>query len=147
MATQGTTDHVAHVTTTISAPAERVWEALTNPEKIKQYMMGAAVTSDWKPGSAITWKGEIKGKPFEDRGRVERVEPNQLLEYTHYSPMSGEPDTPENYHLVTVTVSPSDAATRVDLTQTKNATDEGRKHSEENWSHMLAGLKKVVEAD
>ena len=145
MATQTTTDNIARATTTISAPADKVWDALTNPATIKQYMMGATVTSDWKPGSAITWKGEVRGKPFEDKGRIQRAEPNKLLEYTHFSPMSGEPDTPESYHVVTVSLSPADKGTRVDLTQTKNPTDEGRKHSEENWNQMLAGMKKVVE--
>jgi uncharacterized protein YndB with AHSA1/START domain len=146
MATQSTTDHVARATTTISAPAEKVWDALTNPAAIKQYMMGATVTSDWKVGSPITWKGEIKGKSFEDKGRIQRVDPNEVLEYTHYSPMSGEPDAPENYHVVTVSLSPAGNGTRVDLVQTKNPTDEGRKHSEENWNQMLAGMKKVVES-
>ena len=138
-------DHVAQATTTIAAPADRVWDALTNPEKIKQYMMGATVTSDWKPGSPITWKGEIKGKAFEDKGRIQRVEPRKALEYTHYSPLSGEPDVPENYHVVTVTLSPDGAGTRVDLTQTNNPTDDGRKHSEGNWNQMLSGMKKIVE--
>jgi uncharacterized protein YndB with AHSA1/START domain len=147
MATPSMTDHVAHATTMISAPADRIWDALTNPATIKQYMMGATVTSDWKAGSPITWKGEIKGKPFEDRGRVQRVEPNKLLEYTHYSPMSGEPDVPESYHVVTVTLVPMANGTRVDLAQTNNPTDEGRRHSEDNWNQMLAGMKKIVEGE
>lgn len=145
MSTQSNTDHVARATTTIAAPADKVWDALTNPETIKQYMMGATVTSDWKAGSPITWKGEVKGKPFEDKGRIQRVEPKKTLEYTHYSPMSGEPDVPENYHVVTVTLSPAGEGTRVDLAQTKNATDEAQKHSENNWTQMLAGMKKIVE--
>jgi|SRR5690348_13558468 uncharacterized protein YndB with AHSA1/START domain len=146
MPAQKQTDHVASATTNISAPAARVWDALTDPEKVKQYMMGATVSSDWKAGSPISWKGEFKGKSFEDKGRIQRIEPNKVLEYTHYSPMSGEPDVPENYHLVTVTLTPDGTGTRVDLTQTNNPTDEGRKHSEDNWKQMLAGMKKVVEA-
>ena len=145
MPAPSTTDHVARATTTISAPAEKVWAALTNADMIKQYMMGATVTSDWKVGSPITWKGEIKGKAFEDKGRVLRAEPNRLVEYTHFSPMSGEPDVPENYHVVTVALSPDGQSTRVDLTQTKNPTDDSRKHSEENWNQMLTGMKKIVE--
>lgn len=145
MATQSNADHVARATTTISAPADRVWDALVNPETIKQYMMGATVTSDWKPGSPITWKGEYNGKAFEDKGRIVRVERGKSIEYTHYSPMTGQPDVPENYHVVTVTLSPEGDGTRVDLTQTNNPTADGRKHSEQNWNQMLAGMKKVVE--
>lgn len=145
MAAAAETDHVAHATTTIAAPAQKVWDALTNPAAIKQYMMGATVASDWKVGSPITWRGEIKGKSFEDKGTIKRVEPGKLLEYTHFSPMSGETDSPENYHLVTVKLSPDGSGTRITLDQTKNATEDARKHSEENWNHMLAAMKKVVE--
>jgi hypothetical protein len=31
------------------------------------------------------------------------------------------------------------------LTQDNNATEQARAHSEENWSMMLAALKKVLE--
>jgi len=75
--------HVATASTTIHAPASAVWDALVNREKIKQYMFGTDVVSDWKEGSPIVWKGEWKGRPFEDKGRVERVTPERLLEYTH----------------------------------------------------------------
>ena len=140
------TDHIAHAETTIAAPAERVWKALTDPAEIKQYMMGATVTSEYEEGSPITWKGEINGKSFADHGTVKRVSPNQLLEYTHFSPMEGKPDAPENYHTVTVRLTPDGTGTRVSLSQTNNATDDARQHSEQNWSAMLGGLKKVAEA-
>jgi len=145
MATHTDLDHVAHATTTITAPADKVWDALTNPATIKQYMLGAAVASTWKVGDAITWKGEMKGKPYEDKGRILRSERNKLIEYSHFSPMSGEPDVPENYHVVTVKLSPDGNGTRVDLAQTKNPTEDARKHSEENWNQMLTGLKSIVE--
>jgi hypothetical protein len=47
---------VAHATATISAPIAKVWDALVNPETIKQYMFGAEVVSDWNQGSPIAWK-------------------------------------------------------------------------------------------
>ena len=53
---------IATATTTINAPASKVWDALTKPEQIKQYMFGTEVTTDWKVGSPITYKGEWKGK-------------------------------------------------------------------------------------
>lgn len=137
-------DHVAKASTTINAPAERVWEALVDPEKIKQYMFGTTVSSEWKEGSPITWKGEWQGKPYEDKGRIVRMTPQRVLQYTHYSPGSGEPDVPESYHTVTIELS-ENGNTTVSLSQDHNKTDEARQHSEENWKMMLEGLKKLVE--
>jgi uncharacterized protein YndB with AHSA1/START domain len=51
---------VAKVSIMIDAPIERVWNALVNPNVIKQYMFGTNVVSDWKEGSSIVWKGEWK---------------------------------------------------------------------------------------
>jgi len=136
---------VANATVSIGAPAARVWDALINPDKIKQYMMGATVDSKWKEGSPITWKGEFKGKKFEDKGVILKMTPERLLKYTHFSPMGGKPDKPENYHNVTVELMPSGSKTEVKLSQDGNASDEERQHSEQNWNTMLEGLKKVVE--
>ena len=137
---------VARSATTVNAPADRVWEALVTPSQIARSMFGADVRSDWTPGSPITWQGEWEGKAYEDRGVIRRVERPRTLEFTHYSPLSGQPDLPESYHTVTIALEPAGpAGTRVTLTQDNNATEEARAHSARNWNAMLAGLKKVVE--
>jgi uncharacterized protein YndB with AHSA1/START domain len=52
---------------------------------------------------------------------------------------------PENYHTVTIDLSPTGRGTHVKLSQDKNATEEERAHSEKNWEMVLAGLKKLLE--
>ena len=52
-------------TVTIDAPKSEVSDALTKPEKVKQYIHGTNLTTDWKEGSPISWKGEWKGKAYE----------------------------------------------------------------------------------
>lgn len=136
--------YIARSSTTINAPREKVWNALVNPYAIKQYMFGTKVTSDWRPGSSITWKGEWEGMPYEDKGVIVRALPEQELEYTHFSPLTGLPDKPENYHTVTIELAGSDQ-TKVMLSQDNNATEEEKQHSEKNWSQMLAGLKRFAE--
>jgi len=116
------------------------------PEKIKEYMFGATVKSDWKPGSPISWKGEWKGAPYEDKGKILQIEPHHRLSYSHFSPLTGQPDKPENYHTVTIELSPDPSGTLVTLSQDNNTTEEARSHSEQNWKMMLDGLKKVVES-
>ena len=138
---------VAKASTSIDAPAAKVWDALVNPASIKQYMFGTDMTSDFTPGSAVKWKGEWEGKAYEDKGEILRSEPEHLLQYTHFSPLTGLPDSPENYHTVTIELSGDGAKTNVALSQDNNATDEEREHSEKNWRMMLEGLKKFVESN
>jgi uncharacterized protein YndB with AHSA1/START domain len=108
-------------------------------------MFGTNVASDWKEGSPIVWKGEWKGKAYEDKGVILKLQPERMLQYSHFSPLSGQPDKPENYHTVTIELSSDEAKTLVSLSQDNNPTEEARKHSEENWKTMLANLKKFLE--
>ena len=137
---------VAEATIAIVAPVARVWDALTNPDVIKQYMFGTQVVTDWKEGSPIVWKGEWQGRAYEDKGTILKFEPERLVRYTHYSPLSGAPDLPENYHTVTVTLEGSGAQTAVSLAQDNNETEEERDHSRQNWQMMLEGLKRLLES-
>jgi len=138
-------DRIARASLTVDAPRAKVWDALVNPKAIKRYMFGAAVVSDWREGSPIVWKGEWQGKPYEDKGTLLEVEPGRTLRYSHFSPLSGLPDEPGNYHTVTIELSGEGNQTRVALTQDNNPTDEARVHSEKNWGMMLAALKKFLE--
>jgi uncharacterized protein YndB with AHSA1/START domain len=138
-------DIIARSSVTIHAPADRVWDALVNPAAIKQYMFGTNVTSDWKKGSPIVWRGEWQGKAYEDKGVIQEIEPGRALQYTHFSPLAGLPDKPENYHTVTIQLAPEHNRTRLSLTQDNNTTEESRAHMEKNWGMMLEGLKKLVE--
>jgi VCBS repeat-containing protein len=133
------------VQTIIHAKPDRVWKALTDPDEIKEYMMGATTKSDWKPGSKITWSGEWQGKPYEDKGEIKAFDENKKLQYTHFSPMGGQEDKPENYHTVTITLEGSGDQTTVHLTQDKAGSEKEQEQSTKNWQGMLEGLKKLVE--
>jgi uncharacterized protein YndB with AHSA1/START domain len=137
---------IATATVTIEASPDRVWAALTDPAIIKQYMFGSDVTSEWTVGSAITYAGEYEGKKYEDHGKILEIRPPELLRTTHFSPLSGKPDVPENYHEITYTLNREDGATNVVLTQDNNGSAEEVKHSAANWQQMLESLKSVVES-
>jgi uncharacterized protein YndB with AHSA1/START domain len=136
---------VANADVTIKGSVSEVWDALVNPDKIKRYMFGADVVSDWQVGSPIVWKGEWKGKPFEDKGRVLEIQPEKRLRYSHFSPLAGAADRPENYHTVTIELDGDDGTVHVALSQDNNASEKARDESRRNWSTMLEGLKKTVE--
>ena len=55
-------EYTAKATSMIHAPISKVWQALVNPEIIKQYLFNTDVISDWKVGSPITYRGEWEGK-------------------------------------------------------------------------------------
>jgi uncharacterized protein YndB with AHSA1/START domain len=136
---------IAKVSLTINATRDKIWDALVNPDAIKQYMFGTTVVTDWREGSPIAWKGEWEGKPYEDKGVILQFNPGRSLQYSHFSPLSGVPDMPENYHTVAIELSGEGDQTRVSLTQDNNSTAEAREHSEKNWMMMLTALKQFLE--
>lgn len=142
-----TNDFLATANTSINSSKREVWDALVNPAAIKQYMFGADVESGWREGSEIIWKGEFEGKKYEDRGVILKIEPEKMLSYSHYSPLSGKPDISDNYHFVTILLADGADRTEVSLTQDNNADENARLQSERNWTVMLEGLKAYVEKD
>jgi uncharacterized protein YndB with AHSA1/START domain len=130
---------------TIHASPSAVWNALTKPELVKKYMMGADVHSDWKVGGPLTYTGVYKGKPFEEKGVIQKIERGKLLQATHFSTTSGKEDKPENYALVTWQLHEKDGATVVAVSQDGIATDKGVEASRANWTTVLNGLKQTVE--
>ena len=139
------TGHVATAQCEIDAPPDKVWQALTNPELIKKYMFGSEVKTDWKLGSPITWQGEFEGRKYEDKGEILAVQPGRRLEVTHFSPLTGQEDRPENYHRVRYELQQTSRGTSVRLTQDNSSSAEEAEHSAANWQMMLDGLKKVAE--
>jgi uncharacterized protein YndB with AHSA1/START domain len=135
----------ATATETIDVPASVVWDALINPAKIKQYLFGSDVVSSFEEGSPIVYKGEWDGKSFEDKGMVVKVEPEKELVCTHWSPMSGTADSPENYHQVSYSLAPAGNSTRVSIRQDNNADEEERQHSAGMWQVVLENMKNFLE--
>ena len=141
------TGHVARAEVIVTAPRSAVWSALTDPEQVRSWMMGTTLTTDWQVGSPITWQGEMDGRPYEDKGEVLEVEEQSRLSMTHYSPLMGQEDRPENYHTVTWTLTPTrDGRTTVALEQDGNDSQEQAEQFSQNWQQMLESLKQTVES-
>lgn len=129
----------------IKASASVVWDALTNPNLIAQYLFGTHVKSEWKVGSSITYTGTWEGKPYEDKGTIIELVPRKLLKSTYWSPFSGKADVPENYSTVTYELFLKGGETTLTVTQDNNATRESADHSQENWKKVLATMKALLE--
>jgi uncharacterized protein YndB with AHSA1/START domain len=141
-----TTNMTAKTQITIHAAPSKVWAALTKPELVKQYFMGADMTADWKVGGKLRYTGEFQGKPFEEHGVIKQLEPEKVLQATNFSAASGKPDTPENYALVTWELEQRGADTVLSVSQDHIANDKGVDHAKGMWDVVLNGIKQVVEA-
>jgi uncharacterized protein YndB with AHSA1/START domain len=139
------TQHSVTGSIIINAPTANIWNILTNPEKIVLYT-GSNTSTDWQPGSSISWKGEMHGMPFENKGKILEVKSNQLLKYTYWSGMGGDADLPENYSEITYSLSPIDndnielKYTRINIpTETETQIFQGHIQT------MLEEIKKMAE--
>lgn len=131
----------------IEAPVEVVWKVLTDPDLIAQYMHGTRTVTDWKVGSPIVWRGEWQGREYEDKGEVLAFEPDRRLATTHWSPLTGDADSPENYHHVTYELTRiAGGQTRLTLTH-GNSPDLASAEAmiENGWKPTLESLKGIAE--
>lgn len=137
---------IAKVSTTINVPASKVWEALTKPELIKQYLFGTEAVSEWKVGSPIEFRGVWEDKPYTDKGSILQILPEKLFQYTYYSPFSGLEDSPENYANVSYELDEPEPGTTILTVRQENLQDEKiQKQTEENWAMILENLKDLLE--
>jgi len=130
---------------TIHASPEKVWQGLTDPNLIRQYFFGTNAVSDWKEGSPLRFTGEWEGQTYEDKGSILKSEPNRLLSYSYLSSMSGKEDRPENYAIVTYTLSPQGKDTVLTITQDPVDSQEALEHSEQNWQMVMKGMAGLIE--
>jgi uncharacterized protein YndB with AHSA1/START domain len=130
----------------IEAPTTHVWEAITTPELIERWFFSVRTETDWREGGPIVHRGEIDGRPYEDRGTILRFEPGWLLVHTHWSSMSGLPDAPENYQEVewALTGRENDT-TELTVSETNVPSEEAKALSERAWESSLRALKDLLE--
>jgi uncharacterized protein YndB with AHSA1/START domain len=136
---------ISKSTVSINSPVSKVWQALTDPAMIKQYLFGTEAVSDWKAGSSITYKGVWEGKSYEDKGKVLEVIPEKLLVTSYWSSMTGDADIPENYKKVTYELESKGDQTVLTIQNDNNASQADSDHSAQNWNVVLDGLKKLLE--
>ena len=115
-----------------------MWAELLHPGA--RWMLGANIETDFQVGSPVTFEGHFFGRQFEDHGTVLEFDRPRLMHFTHFSPLSGQEDAPENYHDIRITLEPVDGGTRIVIVQQNIDTAEHAKSSQEQWSLALASL-------
>src|ERR1041384_3371458 len=113
--TSSTGEQVASKTVEIDAPASRVWDALTDPALMKQWMADSdteiSILTDWTVGNPIVMYGKLHRMKFENKGRVLQFERERILRYSHLSSLSRLPDEPSSYSIIEFRLTPIDHGT------------------------------------
>lgn len=131
----------------IQATPARVWETLTTPAIIKDYLYGTETSTDWKVGSPITFQGVYgpENHQYCDKGAILENVPHKTLRYSYWSGFSGLEDRPENYATVTYSLEQTDRETNFTWTQ-QGYPDEARyEHSKTGMKDLLAQIKAIAE--
>lgn len=132
------------LTKTIPSSLERIWEILTTPKYIKEYLYNTDAISDWKEGSSLIFKGVWEGTPYEEKGKILTFQPPHTFRYSYFSDFFGLPDQQENYSIIENKLTYADGLVTIHLTQTGFTSVERRDHSIESWKQCLDIIEKMV---
>jgi uncharacterized protein YndB with AHSA1/START domain len=140
-------NYVATSTITVEAGPDRVWSVITDPVAAREFMFGTEVVTEWTIGGPIRWRGVWEDKPYEDKGEILEYEQGRRLVMTHFSPLTGQEDVPENYHPLTWTLDSAGGATQLTLEQDNNGSQEAAAHSKEMWDSLVRQVKVIAERE
>ena len=130
----------------INARPEKVWQTLTSPSLISQYLFGAQTITNWNVGSDILFKINFEGEEFIDKGIVVENIPNKKLKYKYWSGFCGLEDKSENYSLVSYNIEKvENDKSKLKWTQKGFADDQSRTNSENSLAIILEKIKAIAE--
>jgi uncharacterized protein YndB with AHSA1/START domain len=133
-------------TIVLNAPVEKVWNALTQPELVKQWQYGSDLITDWKVGNEIRFRNEWEGQVFEQWGNVLEIVPNQKIKYSLFFPRPGLEDKPENYFIMSYVLSEENQKTKLEIIQEDNRPGAVQEEPQGEENPILQGLKAIIEA-
>ena len=123
--------------TYINAPAQQVWNALTQGDFTAQYWGGRRIQSDWQVGSLV--KHVRQDGTFDWEGTVLEIDAPRLLSYTWMTP--GQKPSRVIFKL-----NYQEPNTRLQLTHEELDTDSALyAQTLEGWFAILSSLKTLME--
>ena len=140
----------------IAAEPRDIWDALMDPQAGEKWR-NAHFTTDWRAGDPIEIEAVIGTKRYRDKGRVIKVQPPSLLQYTYWSRVSGLPNIPQSRSTITMTLEAEGTDTTLTVEQQvppspvrrgegwEIGEDSGWKHVAFYWRMTLPILKRIVE--
>jgi uncharacterized protein YndB with AHSA1/START domain len=130
--------------TLIKTTAEKLWQALTDPEFNRQYWFGAHQVSDWKKGSP--WKIVFADGRTADAGEILEIEPRRRMVIKWRNEFMPELKA-EGYTRCTIEIEPKGDVMK--LTVRHEAEKEGPHKFiaavADGWPAILSSLKSLLE--
>ena len=140
MTAKSTHLYVSYIRTT----PEKLWQALTDPDFMKQYWFGMRGESDWKPGSPWKLVSSTSGEVWDAGAIVEADPPKRLvIRWAHMMKpeLKAEGDT-----ICTMDIERGKDACKLTITHTSE-----REHSKVieavsgGWPQVISNLKSLLE--
>ncbi|PYU22189.1 MAG: ATPase [Acidobacteria bacterium] len=132
---------------TINGPAERIFEALTDPGQLVKWwraeglFQATDMESDLRPGGIWMMRGTGReGRPFTVRGEYQQIEPPRLLVFTWIR--GGQEDPSET--IVRFDLTETDGVTTVRLTHA-GLVNEALRSRNNGWPLVLSLLRAFIE--
>lgn len=135
------------ITTSIdlNTSVEKVWNALTDKEMIKQYFWGTETITDWKEGSPISYTGIWDGATYEDKGFILKIEKDKIFKHTYWSSFWGTEYNTDDFSVITYELIDNSHQTTLIITQEGFKDKQSCDHSIENWKGVLNNIKNMLE--
>ena len=128
--------------TFIRSTQEKIWEALTTPEFMKQYW-GPTSDSDWKQGSP--WNLKFADGRIGDTGEILESDPPNRLVIKWRNEFRPELKA-EGFSRCTIELEPANGAVKLSITHTSETADSKLIHAVSGgWPRILSNLKSLLE--
>jgi uncharacterized protein YndB with AHSA1/START domain len=135
--------HFVYVTYIRTTP-EKLWEALTEPEFIRQYWFGTTVECDWKKGSA--WRMVGADGSLMDSGEILEIDPPRRVVIRWQNEWKPELKA-EGKSRCTIELEPVDDAVKLTITHEIDRSDSKFITAvSAGWPRIVSNLKSLLEA-
>lgn len=124
----------------IRTTAEKLWDAITNPDVSPEYFFGARFESDWRPGSSLVLRDPADNEIMLDNTVVEVLKPSKIV---HTFKAGGSQEQPSR---VTWEIEPMGDLCLLNVThEFPDAASPDVAGTQRGWPKVLSGLKTFLE--
>jgi uncharacterized protein YndB with AHSA1/START domain len=129
----------------INASPEKVWEALTKPEKVKLWQYGSELLTSWEPGTDISFVTKWEDQVFKQWGKIVDFQPYTRISYRLFAPRPDLEDKPEHYFVMNYVLTDNNGQTLLEIIQEDNRPNAVQEAPQGEENPVLQALRHLVE--